>query len=131
MDHVKYLRCVACGKAFPAAPDATTCSCGGILDVVYDYDYIRAHASKESISASPDRSMWRYRAFLPVEEETAAPPLRVGWSPLYDEPRLAKELGLARVWVKDDGQNPTSSLKDRASAMAVAKAAEAGFDRIA
>ena len=131
MRNVKYLRCVSCGRTHPASPDATLCQCGGVQDVVYDYDYIRQNASREGISASPDRSMWRYRAFLPVEDSTPAPPLRVGWSPLYEEPRLAAELGLGRVWVKDDGQNPTASLKDRASAMAVAKAVEAGYDRIA
>lgn len=131
MKHVKYLRCVACGRVHEAAPDATLCECGGVQDVVYDYDFIRRNTSKEQISASADRSMWRYRAFLPVEETTAPPPLRVGWSPLYEEPRLAEDLGLARVWVKDDGQNPTASLKDRASAMAVAKAVEAGYTKIA
>ena len=55
----------------------------------------------------------------------------MGWSPLYEEPRLAERLGLKRLWVKDDGQNPTASLKDRASAMAVAKAREAGARVIA
>ena len=68
---------------------------------------------------------------LPVEETTPDTPLRVGWSPLYEEPRLAKQLGLKKLWVKDDGQNPTASLKDRASAMAVAKAGEAGAKIIA
>lgn len=131
MKNVKHLRCVSCGRTQEARPDATTCACGGILDVEYDYDYIRARTSRESISVSQDRSMWRYRAFLPVEEDTAVPPLRVGFSPLYDEPRLARDLGVRRVWVKDDGQNPTASLKDRASAMAVAKAVEAGYDTIA
>ena len=63
---------------------------------------------------------------LPVEETTPDTPLRVGWSPLYEEPKLAELLGIKRLWVKDDGQNPTASLKDRASAMAVAKAMEAG-----
>ena len=131
MKNVKHLRCVACGRIHEASPDATLCSCGGVLDVIYDYDYIRRITDRDKISASGDRSMWRYRAFLPVEEETPAPPLRVGWSPLYEEPRLAEELGLRRVWVKDDGQNPTASLKDRASAMAVVKAVEAGYDKIA
>ena len=75
--------------------------------------------------------MWRYRELLPVEETTPNTPLRVGWSPLYEEDRLAKLLGLKKLWVKDDGQNPTASLKDRASAMAVAKAKEAGAEIIA
>ena len=73
--------------------------------------------------------MWRYRELLPVEEDTPPTPLRVGGSPLYEEPRLAEMLGLKKLWVKDDGQNPTGALKDRASAMAVAKAWEAGVLR--
>ena len=131
MKNVQCLRCVRCGAEVEAAPDATVCSCGGMLDVVYDYDYIRSVSSRASLAADPDRSMWHYRPFLPVEEGTAAPPLRVGNSPLYDVPRLAERLGLRRLWLKDDGQNPTSSLKDRASSMAVAKAVEAGYTKIA
>ena len=72
-----------------------------------------------------------YRELLPIEETTPDTPLRVGWSPLYEEPKLAEMLGLKRLWVKDDGINPTASLKDRASAMAVAKAGEAGAKIIA
>ena len=130
MKNVKCLRCVRCGREYEAVPQATTCECGGILDVVYDYDHIRPRADKKFFAGCAERSMWRYRALLPVEENTPQPPLRVGWSPLYDEPRMAERLGIARLWLKDDGQNPTSSLKDRASAMAVAKAVEAGYDRI-
>ena len=131
MRNVKCLRCIRCGKEHEPRPDATVCECGGLLDVVYDYDYIKTKATKEYFAACDDRTMWRYRAFLPVEESTPAPPLRVGWSPLYEEPRFAAQLGIGRLWLKDDGQNPTSSLKDRASSMAVAKAAEAGYTKIA
>ena len=131
MKHVKYGKCVKCGRTYPAVPDLTTCACGGILDIVYDYEYLRAHLTKEKLAARPERSMWRYRELLPIEEDTAPTPLRVGWSPLYEEPRLAERLGLGRLFVKDDGQNPTASLKDRASAMAVAKAREAGAGVIA
>ena len=131
MKHVKYAQCVRCGKRYDAVPDLTNCSCGGILDIVYDYDYIRSVLTKEILAGRKERSMWRYRELLPVEETTPDTPLRVGWSPLYDEPGLAAQLGLSRLWVKDDGQNPTASLKDRASAMAVAKAQEAGAKTIA
>ena len=55
--------------------------------------------------------MWRYRELLPIEETTEPTPLRVGWSPLYDEPRLAAQLGLKQLWVKDDGLNPTGALR--------------------
>ena len=131
MKNVKYGKCVRCGRTYEAVPDLTTCECGGILDITYDYEDIKSRLTKEVLANRPERSMWRYRELLPIEEDTAPTPLRVGWSPLYEEPRLAEQLGLKRLWVKDDGQNPTASLKDRASAMAVAKAQEAGARVIA
>lgn len=131
MRNVKCGRCVKCGREYEAVPNLTNCECGGILDIIYDYDYIKTTLTKEKLAAREDRSMWRYRELLPVEETTPNTPLRVGWSPLYEADRLAKELGIAKLWVKDDGQNPTASLKDRASAMAVAKAQEAGAKVIA
>mgnify|MGYP000229076879 CR=1 FL=1 len=119
LKNVKCARCVKCGKEYEAVPDLTNCSCGGILDIVYDYDYIKAHFTKETLKTRVNPTMWRYRELLPVEDTTPDTPLRVGWSPLYEEPKLAEMLGLGRLWVKDDGINPTASLKDRASAMAV------------
>ena len=71
--------------------------------------------------------MWRYREFLPVEGTMKFPRLRVGGSPLYKADALGAQLGIRDLWIKDDGQNPTASLKDRASAMAVTKAVEAGM----
>lgn len=123
-------RCVKCGREYEAKPDLTNCECGGILDIVYDYDYIKSVFKKDDLKTR-SYDMWRYRELLPVEADTPAPPLRVGWSPLYEAERLAKLLGLKKLWVKDDGVNPTASLKDRASSMAVAKAREAGAQVIA
>ncbi len=131
MKYVLGAKCVKCGRDYTLTPNTTTCSCGGILDVQYDYAAIRRDFSPADLGRSRDWSMWRYRPFLPVEETSAPTPLRVGWSPLYKADRLAKELGLKTLYVKDDGQNPTASLKDRASAMAVVKAREAGADTIA
>ncbi len=131
MKNVRYARCVKCGKLYEATPNLTNCSCGGILDIIYDYDYIKANLTKEKLARRSDNSMWRYRELLPVEEDTPAPPLRVGWSPLYEAGALADRLGIRTLYVKDDGINPTASLKDRASSMAVAKAMEAGAKVIA
>ena len=131
MKYVLSAKCVKCGKEYPAVPNLTTCACGGILDIQYDYAAIRRDFSPRELEQNTDWSMWRYRPFLPVEETTAPPPLRVGWSPLYEAARLAKELRLKKLYIKDDGLNPTASLKDRASAMAVAKAKEAGARTIA
>ena len=131
MQNVICGRCVKCGREYPAVPDLTNCECGGILDIIYDYEYIKTVLTKEKLAARRNPTMWRYRELLPVEETTPDTPLRVGWSPLYAADRLAKLLGIRKLWVKDDGINPTASLKDRASAMAVAKAQEAGAQVIA
>lgn len=131
MKHVKYAKCVKCGRTYDALPTLTSCACGGILDIVYDYEYIKASLTKEILASRRDNSMWRYRELLPIEETTQPTPLRVGWSPLYQADALAEQLGISRLYIKDDGINPTASLKDRASAMAVAKAREAGAKVIA
>lgn len=130
MKNVIHAKCVKCGKTYEATPNLTNCECGGILDIVYDYDYIKANLTREKLKSRP-HTMWRYRELLPVEETTPDTPLRVGWSPLYEAERLGALLGVKKLWIKDDGQNPTASLKDRASAMAVAKAREAGAKIIA
>jgi threonine synthase len=70
--------------------------------------------------------MWRYRDLLPISPVAAVPSLRVGDTPLYHTPRLAADLGISEAWLKDDGLNPTGSLKDRASALVVARAVEMG-----
>ncbi len=133
MSYVKNLECLKCGKTYPAMPDSYTCpSCGseGILDVIYDYKAISANVSKEKLKNNQNYSMWRYLPWMPIIPETI-PPLRVGWTPVYNAERLADVIGLKTLYVKDDGLNPTASLKDRASAVAVAKAVETGADTIA
>lgn len=124
--------CVKCGAEHEATPTVTTCKkCGGILDIKYDYNKIKAQLTKEKLADRKERSIWRYMEFLPVTGESKVNKLRVGCSPLYKVDRLADELGIKALYVKDDGINPTASLKDRASAMAVVKAEEAGMTTIA
>ncbi len=67
LKNVKCARCVRCGKEYEAVPNLTNCSCGGILDIVYDYDYIKAHLTKETLKNRVNPTMWRYRELLPVE----------------------------------------------------------------
>ena len=102
----------------------------GIVDVVYDYDVIKRHISRESLRDNREASIWRYKPLLPVRPDAEVPPLAVGWTPLYPAPRIAAALGLRDVWVKDDGRNPTASFKDRASAIAVVKGRERGAEII-
>jgi threonine synthase len=103
----------------------------GILDVEYDYIAIRQQLGLNNLQfpiSNPQspRGMFAYRPFLPVAEATPEPPLLVGATPLYNALRLASACGVGQVWVKDDSRNPTASFKDRASAIAVMKAHEAG-----
>lgn len=133
MAHVLTLTCSLCGRDYSPDEVAYTCpACGevGTLDVLYDYNTLRRSVSRDSITASGTVSMWRYRALLPLGEGSAVPPVPVGMTPLIDAPRLAAALDLRKVWVKDEGRNPTGSLKDRASALIVARALEAGIDVI-
>ncbi|MBQ1312215.1 MAG: threonine synthase [Blautia sp.] len=132
MEHVLCAKCIDCGKEWEARPDITTCpSCGGLLDIKYDYAAIRKAVDHKVMAGRSEQSMWRYMEYLPVLGKGSRPKLRVGWSPFYKADRLAKTLGLKTLYVKDDGVNPTASLKDRASAMAVVKAEEAGAEIIA
>jgi threonine synthase len=132
MRNVKGAVCVKCGAEFEAGRETYTCSrCGGILEIVFDYDYIKTRVSREKFAANNDFSMWRYRKFLPVEDGTIIGPLRAGWSPLYKAGALGEILGMNNLYVKDDGLNPTSSLKDRASAVAAARALHSGKDTVA
>ena len=132
LSNVTGAKCTICGRITPAEPETTTCAhCGGILDIEYDYDYIRSSIAKNPMNERNGRTMWRYMEFLPVEGIGERPRLRVGGSPLYRADALGSLLGIRDLWIKDDGQNPTASLKDRASAMAVVKAEEAGRMTIA
>ena len=132
MNHVLGAKCIRCGKEWEAKPDITTCpACGGMLDIQYDYAAIAKEVSHAVMANRTEQSMWRYMEYLPVLGKGQRPKLRVGWSPFYKADNLARVLGLKTLYVKDDGVNPTASLKDRASAMAVVKAEEAGAEIIA
>jgi threonine synthase len=129
LQHIHGLKCLVCGKLYhPEAVDYVCPDHGyeGVLDVIYDYDFIKRQTSKKSLLQSNDRSIWRYRPLLPVDPGVDVPPLAIGWTPLYSAQQLTADLGLKRVWVKDDGRQPTASFKDRASAIAVVKAREKG-----
>ena len=127
MDHILHLKCLICGREY--APQEVDYVCPehgneGILDVRYDYELIAQRIDRQQLKESDNYSMWRYKPLLPIAADALVPPLAVGWTPLYETPDLANELGLARLWVKDDGRQPTASFKDRASAVAIVKAQE-------
>lgn len=133
MDHIAGVRCTVCGRVMPYREQMTCPHCGekGILDILFDYDYIKKSFTKKSLADNHDNSMFRYAPLMPVRPRDFSRFLRVGWTPLYPSNKLGAELGIKALYIKDDGLNPTSSLKDRASAVAVAKALELGYDTIA
>jgi threonine synthase len=126
--YVTGLKCIHCGRRYATEEVDYYCpTCGyhdGILDVQYDYEAAREEINAEALASNRELSMWRYLPLLPVSSPDLIPHLQVGWTPLYETPRLAGELDVARCWVKDEGRNPTASFKDRASAVGVVKALE-------
>ncbi len=128
---VTHLLCLVCGKKVAYGNVFTCPQCGidGILDVQYDYESIIPLLQNQISQRALNH--WRYRELLPVVSNLPLPHLQVGWTPVYDVPRLAKAIGISTMLLKDDGRNPTSSFKDRASSVGVLKALEFGFTTIA
>ena len=119
-------RCLACGTLQAATFPGFTCpACGQNLEVVYDY---AAAARRPFLDR---RDIFRYASVLPLRNLDLIPRVRVGQTPLYRAERLDAQAGQAQVWVKDDGQNPSASFKDRAGAVALAVARERGASVIA
>jgi threonine synthase len=126
------LRCLLCNASYENGNLHTCPACGiqGVLDVQYDYDSAASVLTPESLSTRAF-DHWRYRELLPISSGALLPHLHVGWTPVYDVPRLAAAVGIRKMFLKDDGRNPTSSFKDRASSVGVLKAQEFGFATIA
>ena len=124
------LRCRECGETYElGAKHVCEDVCFGPLEVAYDYDIIRQRVSRASIEAGP-KSIWRYKDFLPVATDT---PIDVGtgMTPLLKANRLARQLGLKSLYIKNDAVNmPTLSFKDRVVSVALTKARELGFTTV-
>jgi threonine synthase len=129
MSYVKGLRCKECGATYGVEP-RTVCDVDfGPVEVAYDYDAMRGKVTRESIAAGPP-SLWRYRDLLPIAGVPRAG-LKSGWTPLVKAHRLAAELGVRDLYIKDDSANyPTYSYKDRVVAVALTKAIEFGFHTV-
>ncbi|MCW5879609.1 MAG: threonine synthase [Anaerolineae bacterium] len=128
LPHVLGLRCRECGARYPEAPQYVCDECFGPLEVEYDYDYIRAHVTRERIASGP-WNLWRYADLLPVAADKAVG-IPSGFTPLLRADRLGRALGLKHLYIKNDTVNPTYSFKDRVVSMAISKAVEFGFDTI-
>src|SRR5919199_1281340 len=122
---VSGLRCRECGRGYPAEALHVCEFCFGPLEVTYDYEAIARTMSRESVAAGP-ASIWRYAPLLPAFNDGAVD-LGAGYTPLVRADRLAAELGLGELWLKNDTLNPTGSFKDRVVSVALARARAMGF----
>jgi threonine synthase len=113
------LDCPACGGSCDLSEPRTVCpACGQPLLARYDLARIRRDVPRESL-AGFGTDLWRYRAALPFAADFPAVRLGEGGTPLLPLPRLARELGLERLWIKEESPNPTQSFKARGLALAV------------
>ncbi len=118
-------RCIACNTEQGTDFAGFVCpACGGNLDITYDY-----------AAVGPDfgsgAGMFRYESLLPCRDPGATLPLTIGGTPLHRAQRLGASAGLGNVWLKDETGNPSASIKDRASAVALLRAAATGADTVA
>jgi threonine synthase len=127
---IKSLRCRECGEEYDLkAMHVCEDVCFGPLEVAYDYDVLRQNVTRESIQAGPN-SIWRYREFLPVATDNYID-VGTGMTPLLQANRLARRLGLKRLYIKNDAVNmPTLSFKDRVVSVALSRARELGFSTV-
>ncbi len=126
---VRGLTCRLCGALYPVSPTTFCTEDFGPLEVDYDYDAIALALDRTKIEMRP-RTMWRYQELLPLDGEPTVG-LQVGGTPLVRADRLARELGVRRLWLKNDAVNfPTLSFKDRVVAVALSKAREFGYTTV-
>src|SRR4051812_17177086 len=127
---MKALKCRECGREYPLTATHVCEFDFGPLEVVYDYDTIKKSLTRQAVASRP-KSIWRYRELLPVAKDPTVG-LQVGFTPLIKADRLAKQIGIRELWIKNDTVNyPTLSFKDRVVSVALSRARELGFDTVA
>jgi threonine synthase len=126
---IEALKCKECQATYPLEARYVCDTCFGPLEVAYDFSSLDAESTRRRIQAGP-QDIWRYSDFLPFESRPKTA-LAAGVTPLIRADRLAAELGLGEVWVKNDAANPTHSFKDRVVTVALAKAQELGYQVVA
>lgn len=128
--YLDHLECTYCGSIFSAGEIQRLCQdCGKVLYARYDLEKVSNILSREDL-VGRSSNMWRYRELLPVLEQENIVSLGEGWTPIFPARRLAKELKLENLFIKDEGLNPTASFKARGLSAAVSKAKELGIKRL-
>ena len=122
---VKSLVCRECGKEYEMTFRYICEECFGPLDVAYDIPAIRPDTF-----ASREKTYWRYAELLPIRSTSNIVSIEAGMTPLIKAERLGRELGLDKLYIKNDSVNPTFSFKDRPAGVAVSKARELGLSAV-
>lgn len=125
-----HLECSGTGRAFPSEQLIGLSPAGKPLLARYDLDVLRGRFVPACL-AGREPSLWRYEEVLPVRDRARRATLGEGFTPLIESARLARSCGVGRLWIKDEGQNPTGSFKDRGLCMAVSRAWELGAQDLA
>ncbi len=133
LSYASQYRCTKCNQTYSIKDQILVCPLckdKGILDIEYDYTKIKKIMNNDYFTNNKELSIWRYLPLLPVDEKFTKNTLRVGWTPLYTSQSLKDEFNVKALYFKDEGLNPTQSLKDRASVIACVKALENNLEII-
>jgi threonine synthase len=116
--------CIACGEKYDTDEILYSCKrCGDLLEVKYDYDVIEAKLEKSDWQTMP-LSVWRYKDFMPIRDPSKIVSLNEGGTRLHSCQHLGNLLGVRHLYVKNEGENPTGSFKDRGMTVGITKAVE-------
>jgi len=130
MTFVDHLECTKCAKHYPAGQAHNLCACGGPLYVLYDLEAAKKGFPREEVAKGPP-TMWRYGPLLPAASPDAVISLGEGLTPMVPARRLGQRYGAPKLYVKDEGLNPTGSFKARGLSCAVTLAKQLGITRVA
>ena len=127
---MSYQECINCGTRYPIDEVVYFCrKCGDILEIKLDYDLAKDMLKKSDWKKTP-LSVWRYRDLMPIADPSRIITLNEGGTGLHQCKRLGKALGLKQLYVKNEGENPTGSFKDRGMTVGVTKAVELGVKSV-
>jgi len=127
---VTHQQCINCGTKYGLNDIIYFCrKCGDILEVKYDFEELKKKLEKSNWRSIP-LSVWRYKDLMPIEDFSKIVSLNEGGTGLHSCHKLGKQLGLLQLYVKNEGENPTGSFKDRGMTVGVSKANELGAKNV-
>ena len=128
--YLTHLECTYCAETYSAEEAHRVCGrCGKVLYARYDLPRVRSEVERNALTQrGPD--MWRYHEVMPVHEAANVVTLGEGFTPIMRASRLGERAGCRRLYIKDEGLNPTGSFKARGLSAAVSKAKELGLLRL-